>query len=73
VLGGGPRRIEVETTLACLSGLLGVLTLAWHDWVELTGWRPDHRGGAVEWMIVAAFLLAGIVLGIDARTRVGRR
>ena len=69
MLGGGIRRIELEATLASLSCALGTVTLVWHDWFEVTGWRPDDHGGAVEWMIAAAFLLVALLLGIHVRTR----
>jgi len=56
--------------LAVVSAALGVLTLLWRDWFEITGWRPDRLDeGAVEWMIAAAFLLVAVVSGALARGR----
>jgi hypothetical protein len=37
-------RVRLETAVALLAGLLGVVTIFWHDWIEaLTGWDPDHQ------------------------------
>jgi len=50
--------------LACLSGLLCVVTLMWRDWIEVV-FRvdPDHHNGSLEWLIVLALLGASISLG----------
>ena len=45
MLKDGSRLYKIETTLAALSGVLGVLTLFWHDWLEVTGWDPDTTTG----------------------------
>ena len=38
---------RIEVSLAVLTGILGVLTLLWRDWIEaLTGWSPDHHSGS---------------------------
>ena len=61
-------RIGLETAIALFAGVLGVLTIFWHDWIEaLTGWDPDHRNGSFEWLIVAVLLLVAIVMGAVAR------
>jgi hypothetical protein len=65
-----PSRIRVvaETAIASSAGVLGVLTIFWHDWVEaLTGWDPDHHNGSFEWMIVAVLLIIAAVLATFAR------
>ena len=51
MLKDGSRLYKIETTLAALSGVLGVLTFFWHDWLEVTGWDPDHHNGSAEWVI----------------------
>jgi hypothetical protein len=53
-------RFWIETGAAITSGLLTVLTLFWHDWIEVTGWDPDHHNGVVEWLVVA--ILAGVTV-----------
>ena len=64
------RRFEIGTVLAVVSAALGLLTLLWRDWLEVTGWNPDRlQEGAVEWMIAALFLLVALVSGALARTR----
>jgi undecaprenyl pyrophosphate phosphatase UppP len=61
-------RVRLETAIAACAGILGVITIFWHDWIEaLTGWDPDHHNGAFEWLIVAALLAVAIVMGVVAR------
>lgn len=64
---GRSRRFKIETILAAASGLLGIVTLFWHDWIEVTGWDPDHHSGSAEWIIAAVLLLVALVLGLLAR------
>jgi undecaprenyl pyrophosphate phosphatase UppP len=61
-------RVRLETAIALLAGLLGVVTIFWHDWIEaLTGWDPDHHNGGAEWLIVVALLVVAVVMGAIAR------
>ena len=61
-------RVGLETAIALLAALLGVMTIFWHDWIEaLTGWDPDQHNGAAEWLIVAGLLVAAVAMGIAAR------
>jgi undecaprenyl pyrophosphate phosphatase UppP len=61
-------RIGIETGIALFAGILGVVTIFWHDWIEaLAGWDPDHHNGRAEWLIVAALLVISVVLGTLAR------
>ena len=58
----------LETVLACASGLLGILTLVWRDWMEaISGVDPDHHNGSVEWIVV--FGLLALALGAGALAR----
>ena len=60
--------VGLETAIALLAGLLGVVTIFWHDWIEaLTGWDPDNHSGAVEWIVVAGLLAAAVTMGLVAR------
>jgi hypothetical protein len=61
-------RVTIEMLLSIATGILGLVTIAWHDWIEaLTGWDPDHHNGTFEWLIVAGLLAVSIALGIIAR------
>ena len=61
-------RVGLETAIALLAGLLGVVTIFWHDWIEaLTGWDPDQHNGSLEWLIVAGLLVVAVAMGIVAR------
>jgi len=52
------NRFGVACVLACLSGSVTILTLLWHDWVELAfGVEPDGGDGAFEWMLVVVLLV----------------
>lgn len=63
-------RLWLDTALAAISGVLGLLTLVTRDWIEgLTGWDPDHHNGSAEWLIVAGLLLIAFGLGLHARRR----
>ena len=57
-----------EMAVALCAGILGVLTIFWHDWIEtLTGWDPDQHNGSVEWMVVGGLLAVAVVVGLVAR------
>jgi hypothetical protein len=61
-------RARLETVTALSAGILGVLTIFWHDWIEaLTGWDPDHHNGSFEWLIVAGLLAIAVIAGFMAR------
>jgi hypothetical protein len=61
-------RAGLESAIALLAGLLGVVTIFWHDWIEaLTGWDPDHHNGSVEWLFVAVLLVVAVAMGVVAR------
>jgi hypothetical protein len=55
---------KVQAVLAVVSGVLGVVTIFWRDWIEaVSGWDPDHGNGAVEWAIVAGLLVLSAAVG----------
>lgn len=61
-------RAGIETAIAMFAGLLGIVTVFWHDWIEaVTGWDPDHHNGSAEWLIVVALLTAAAGIGLLAR------
>jgi hypothetical protein len=60
-------RFWLEESLACLCGLLSVLTVFWRDWIEaLTGFDSDHHNGSLEWALVAGLAGAAILIGVAA-------
>jgi hypothetical protein len=62
------RRFWIEAGLSVLCGLLFVLTLAVHDWIEAVfGVDPDQHSGSLEWAIVAALFLTAAAFGLVAR------
>ena len=66
-------RFRIEAGLASLSGLLAILTIFSHDWIEaLTGFDPDERSGSSEWMLVGALAVACVVLALAARADLRR-
>jgi hypothetical protein len=61
-------RVRLETAIAAVAGILGILTIFWHDWIEaLTGWDPDHHNGSFEWIIIVGLLVVAVVVGAMAR------
>ena len=65
-------RVRIEMAVALCAGILGVLTIFWHDWIEtLTGWDPDQHNGSVEWMVVGGLLAVAVVVGLVARGTTG--
>jgi hypothetical protein len=65
---GVRRRLWIEASLGTASFALLVLTLVWHDWIEIVfGTDPDQGSGLVEWLIVAALALVTVTLAVLAR------
>ena len=62
-----PARFWVEAGLAGVTGVLFVVTLFWHDWMEAFGFDPDHGNGSAEWVAVA--ILAVVTLALFATAR----
>lgn len=63
-----PTSFRIEATLAAATGLAGLVTVVWRDWIEVTtGWDPDRHDGSLEWGIVAVLLLVSLSLAALAR------
>jgi hypothetical protein len=61
-------RFWVEASLALLSAGLGVVTLLWHNWIELLfGVEPDGGDGSFEWGIVVFLLSVAAAFSLLAR------
>ncbi|MFJ7159979.1 ABC transporter permease [Streptomyces sp. NPDC101118] len=62
------RRFWIEVALGSLSALLFVVTLVWHDWIEiLFDVDPDAGSGALEWVIVLVTALVAVLCALGAR------
>jgi hypothetical protein len=61
----------IESCLAAASGVLCIVTLITPDWIEVVFHvDPDGGSGALEWVIVAAFLAVFLVsAGLARRER----
>ena len=60
---------RIEVALAVLTGVLGVLSLFWRDWIEaLTGWSPDRHNGSVEFGLIAVLLITSVSCAAVARS-----
>jgi hypothetical protein len=58
----------LETGMAIVTGILFVITLVWHDWIEIIfNVDPDQGSGLLEWLIVGALLFVTIALFVLAR------
>jgi hypothetical protein len=61
-------RVRLETAVALAAGILGLVTIFWHDWIEmLTGLDPDQHKGSVEWLLVAVLLAVAVAMGLVSR------
>jgi len=61
-------RFWLATSAAVTTGILFLVTLLWHDWIEIVfGVEPDSGGGSLEWLIVGVLLIATVVLAVLAR------
>ncbi|HVB72860.1 MAG TPA: hypothetical protein VNE38_04825 [Ktedonobacteraceae bacterium] len=61
-------RFWLETSMAIVAGILFVITLVWHNWIEIIfNVDPDKGSGFLEWLIVGVLLIVTIVLFILAR------
>jgi hypothetical protein len=61
-------RLWLEAALAVGSGVLGVLTFFWHDWIEAVfGVDPDHHSGSLEWVIAFGLLAVATALALALR------
>ncbi|MEU2288232.1 ABC transporter permease [Streptomyces sp. NPDC013178] len=63
------RRAWIEAIFAAICGVLFIVTLIWHDWIErVFGVEPDIGSGALEWVIVAAALCGAVGFSLLARS-----
>jgi hypothetical protein len=61
-------RFWIETILGSITGVLAIITLFWHDWIETVfGVDPDKGNGSAEWLVVAILLIVTLTLAVGAR------
>jgi hypothetical protein len=73
VVNGSRIRSWLEAVLGVAASGLGLVTLFWHDWIELLfGVDPDQGSGAVEWLLVAFLFGVGGALIWTARLESAR-
>jgi len=67
------KRFWVELALATGSGVLLVLTLLWHDWIErVSPLKLDGGDGSLEWGLAVGCLLVTASAAYFARGEWGR-
>lgn len=53
----------VQISLATITGLLGLITPLFPDWIEaVSGWDPDQHDGSIERLIVIGLCIISIVI-----------
>jgi undecaprenyl pyrophosphate phosphatase UppP len=61
-------RFWVESVFASVTGVLAVVTVFWHDWIEAVfGVDPDHGNGSAEWLVVLTLAVVTVALAVLAR------
>jgi DMSO/TMAO reductase YedYZ heme-binding membrane subunit len=61
------HRFWLESVLGSITGFVAVITLFWHDWIEIVfGVDPDKGNGSVEWLVVLILLILTAALAIGA-------
>jgi len=67
-------RLFIERTLAAVTGVLGLVTIFWRDWIEtIFGWDPDHHSGSAEIGIIVGLFVVSVVFFLVSRVEVRRR
>ena len=47
------NRFWIESILGSITGILAVVTIFWHDWIEAVfGADPDEGNGSAEWLVI---------------------
>jgi tetrahydromethanopterin S-methyltransferase subunit E len=65
---GLSHRFWLESSLGLITGAVAIITLFWHDWIEIIfGIDPDAGSGSAEWLVVVILLVVTSVLFIGAR------
>jgi hypothetical protein len=68
MLSGLRYRFWLEFIFGSASGIVAIITLFWHDWIEVVfGTDPDSASGSAEWLVVFSLLLISVALAAGAR------
>jgi hypothetical protein len=68
------KRFWAVVILASTSAGTAVLSLLWHDWIEVVlGFDPDAHSGLVEVLVPVVLGLVALILGRCARAEWRRR
>lgn len=68
MLSGLRRRFWLQSICGSVTGIVAVITLFWHDWMEAVfSIHPDSGNGSAEWLTVLVLLLATVTLASGAR------
>jgi hypothetical protein len=60
-------RFWVEAVLFFVSGALLIVTLAWHNWIEIVlGVDPDRGSGWAEWLVVVLAVTSAAASSLSA-------
>jgi hypothetical protein len=58
----------LESIFGSVSGILAIITVFWHDWIEVVfGTDPDSGNGSAEWLAVLVLFLLTAALAVGAR------
>ena len=62
------RRFWLESALGSFTGVVTIVTIFWHDWIEAVfGVDPDKGNGTAEWLVVLILLVITLTLAAVAR------
>jgi undecaprenyl pyrophosphate phosphatase UppP len=62
------NRFWIETILGSATGVLAIVTLFWHDWIETVfGVDPDKGNGSAEWLVVVILVVVTLTLAVGVR------
>jgi hypothetical protein len=61
-------RFWLESIFGSITGVVAVVTLFSHDWIEaIFGVDPDKGSGSAEWLVVLILLLLTVAFAAGAR------
>jgi undecaprenyl pyrophosphate phosphatase UppP len=62
------NRFWLESAFGSVTGVLAVITIFWHDWIEAVfGVDPDQGNGSAEWLVVLILLVITMAFAVGAR------